>query len=87
MIIAGVRLEDCTIAPDKLEYIDNQNKAIISIQIHSGRNRIVRRIFEHVGYVVLKLDRIKFADLTKDSLKQGDWRFLTDNEVKRLKKQ
>jgi len=84
-ILAGVRLEDCTIAPDKLNYVDKSNKAIVSIQIHSGRNRIVRRIFEHVGYVVLKLDRVKFADLTKDGVKVGQWRYLTESEVKRLK--
>lgn len=86
-ILGGVRLEDCTITPDKLNYVDRNNKAIVSIQIHSGRNRIVRRIFEHVGYVVQKLDRVKFADLTKDGIKVGQWRYLTDAEVKKLKKQ
>jgi len=84
-ILEGVRLEDCTIAPDKLTYIDKSNKALVSIELHSGRNRIVRRIFEHVGYVVTRLDRVRFADLTKEGVKVGQWRHLTDKEVKKLK--
>lgn len=84
-IMAGCRLEDCTITPDKLEYLDKENKAIIKIQLHSGRNRIVRRIFEHVGYVVLKLDRTKFAELDKNGVKVGNWRYLTPTEIKKLK--
>ncbi len=61
------------------------DKKEIGIEIHSGRNRIVRRIFEHLGYKVMKLDRVYYAGLTKKNLKRGDWRFLTREEVERLK--
>jgi 23S rRNA pseudouridine2605 synthase len=57
----------------------------VGIEIHSGRNRIVRRIFEHLGYAVLKLDRVYYAGITKKNLKRGAWRFLTNEEVDRLK--
>lgn len=80
----GVELEDGFIQPDALSYI-NGNKKELGIEIHSGRNRIVRRIFEHLGYEVVKLDRVVFAGLTKKDLPRAKWRFLTDKEVAFLK--
>lgn len=70
---------------DAVSYIDNEPKTEIGIEIHSGRNRIVRKIFEHVGYKVIKLDRVIFAELTKKNLPRGRWRTLTDLEVSNLK--
>ncbi|MCE4566350.1 rRNA pseudouridine synthase [Maribellus sp. CM-23] len=81
----GFELEDGFIAADAISYIDAEAKTEIGIEIHSGKNRIVRRIFEHLGYRVKKLDRVLFAGLTKKNLPRGKWRFLTDNEVKFLK--
>ena len=80
----GVELEDGFIKPDELSYI-NGNKKELGIEIHSGRNRIVRRIFEHIGYDVVKLDRVVFAGLTKKDLPRAKWRFLTDKEIGFLK--
>ena len=79
-ILEGIKLDDGQIAADKLSYIDD-DKSKIGIEIHSCRNRIVRRIFEHLGYKVRKLDRVYFAGLTKKNLKRGQWRFLTQEEV------
>ena len=79
-ILEGIKLEDGQIAADKLSYVDD-DKSKVGIEIHSGRNRIVRRIFEHLGYKVRKLDRVYFAGLTKKNLKRGQWRFLTNEEV------
>ena len=79
-ILQGIKLEDGEIHADKLSYIDD-NRSKIGIEIHSGRNRIVRRIFEHLGYKVKKLDRVYFAGLTKKNLKRGQWRFLTKEEI------
>ena len=79
-ILDGIKLEDGEFAADKLSYIDD-DRSKIGIEIHSGRNRIVRRIFEHLGYKVRKLDRVYFAGLTKKNLKRGQWRFLTKEEV------
>ena len=70
---------------DAVSYIDNEPKTEIGIEIHSGRNRIVRKIFEHVGYKVIKLDRVIFAELTKKNLPRGRWRTLTDLEINNLK--
>ena len=70
---------------DKISYIDNKPKFEVGIEIHSGRNRIVRRIFEHFGYHVIKLDRVIFAGLTKRNLGRGVWRHLTEQEVNNLK--
>ncbi len=70
---------------DKVSYIENKPKTEIGIEIHSGRNRIVRRIFEHFGYKVTKLDRVIFAGLTKKNLSRGVWRHLTQQEVNNLK--
>ncbi len=70
---------------DKVSYIDNKPKYEVGIEIHSGRNRIVRRIFEHFGYNVTKLDRVIFAGLTKKNLARGHWRHLTQQEINTLK--
>jgi 23S rRNA pseudouridine2605 synthase len=84
-VAEGVELEDGPIAADAVSYIDGNNKTEIGIEIHSGRNRIVRRIFEHLGYKVRKLDRVYFAGLTKKNLARGRWRFLSHKEVQFLK--
>ena len=83
-ILNGIELDDGAIQADAISYV-NENKSEIGIEIHSGRNRIVRRIFEHLGYQVEKLDRVYFAGLTKKSIPRGRWRYLTENEVKLLK--
>ncbi len=79
-ILEGIHLEDGEIHADSLSYVDD-DKTQVGIEIHSGRNRIVRRIFEHLGYKVKKLDRVYFAGLTKKNLKRGQWRFLTQEEL------
>lgn len=83
-LLDGVNLEDGFIQADGLSYID-EDKTQVGIEIHSGRNRIVRRVFEHLGYKVKKLDRVYFAGLTKKNLRRGQWRFLTEQEVAMLK--
>ncbi|MGC9354455.1 MAG: pseudouridine synthase [Mariniphaga sp.] len=85
LIAEGVELEDGAIAADAISYIDGKNKTEIGMEIHSGRNRVVRRIFEHLGYKVKKLDRVYFAGLTKKNLPRGKWRFLSHKEVQFLK--
>mgnify|MGYP006294066293 FL=1 len=80
-LVQGVELEDGFIKPDDLSYPEPSEKNQIGIEIHSGKNRIVRRIFAHLGYNVTKLDRVYFAGLTKKNLNRGHWRFLTDKEV------
>lgn len=82
-IIKGLELEDGVTQVDQLAYLEKKNE--IGIEIHSGKNRIVRRIFEHLGYEVEKLDRVMYAGLTKKNLKRGQWRFLTKQEVINLK--
>ena len=84
-ILKGIELEDGLISPDSLAYADAKDKSIIGIEIHSGRNRIVRRIFEHLGYDVKNLDRVLYANLTKKNVERGKWRFLTEKEVRLLK--
>ncbi len=84
-ITKGIQLEDGEIHADAISYVDENKKEDVGIEIHSGRNRIVRRIFESLGYKVLKLDRVYFAGLTKKGLRRGDWRFLTENEVNFLR--
>lgn len=84
-ILAGVELTDGPVAADELQYIDADDKRKLGIEIHSGKNRIVRRIFESLGYEVRALDRVYFAGLTKKGLKKGEWRFLTEGEVNILK--
>jgi 23S rRNA pseudouridine2605 synthase len=86
-IADGVELEDGHIAADAISYINAENKTEIGIEIHSGRNRIVRRIFEHLGYHVRKLDRVYFAGLTKKNLPRGKWRALSGKEIQYLKMQ
>ncbi len=81
----GIDLDDGVIIPDAVDFVKPDNRKEVGIEIHSGRNRIVRRIFEELGYGVHKLDRVYFAGLTKKNLKRGQWRFLTDKEVAMLK--
>jgi len=84
-ILEGIELADGPIKADELEYVDESNHKKIGIEIHSGKNRIVRRIFEHLGYDVKGLDRVYFAGLTKRGLKRGEWRYLSENEANILK--
>ena len=84
-IAAGITLEDGEIHADAISYASDTDKKQVGIEIHSGKNRIVRRIFESLGYKVTKLDRVYFAGLTKKGLKRGDWRFLTELEVNMLR--
>jgi len=84
-IADGIDLEDGHIVADAISYISKEEKNEIGIEIHSGRNRIVRRIFEHFGYRVKKLDRVLFAGLTKKNLPRGKYRFLTEREIQYLK--
>lgn len=84
-IASGIELEDGEIHADAIEYADERDKKQVGIEIHSGKNRIVRRIFESLGYRVLRLDRVQFAGLTKKNLRRGDWRFLTEQEVDMLR--
>lgn len=84
-IANGVKLEDGDIKPDAVAYADAKDKSIIGIELHSGRNRIVRRIFEHLGYKVKNLDRVMYANLTKKNVLRGKWRFLSEAEVRSLK--
>ena len=81
----GITLDDGEIKADAIEYADDHDKSQVGIEIHSGKNRIVRRIFESLGYRVTKLDRVQFAGLTKKNLRRGDWRFLTEKEVDMLR--
>jgi 23S rRNA pseudouridine2605 synthase len=84
-ILNGVTLEDGFVKADALGYADAKDKSIIGIEIHSGRNRIVRRLFEHLHYDVKNLDRVMFANLTKKNVDRGKWRFLNEKEVRLLK--
>ncbi len=84
-ILTGLTLEDGPIFVDSLAYADSKDKSIIGIEIHSGRNRIVRRIFEHLGYDVKGLDRVMYAGLTKKNVERSKWRYLSDKEIRVLK--
>ena len=84
-IASGFMLDDGFIKADAISYTDPVDKKQVGIEIHSGRNRIVRRIFEQLGYELRKLDRVYFAGLTKKGLSRGQWRFLTENEIHLLK--
>jgi 23S rRNA pseudouridine2605 synthase len=84
-ILKGITLEDGPASVDVLAYADIKDKTQLGVEIHSGRNRIVRRIFEHLGYDVKNLDRVVFAGLTKKNVERGKWRFLTEKEVRDLK--
>ena len=84
-LLNGLTLEDGFIAPDSLAYADAKDKSVIGIEIHSGKNRIVRRMFEKIGYDVRNLDRVMYANLTKKNVERGKWRFLQEKEVRLLK--
>ena len=85
-IANGFELEDGFIKVDKISYVgDGADKKEVGVEIHSGKNRIVRRIFEHFGYNVRKLDRVSFAGLTKKDLPKGKWRMLTERDLQMLK--
>jgi 23S rRNA pseudouridine2605 synthase len=84
-ILKGVPLDDGIANADVLAYTDASDKTQVGIELHSGRNHIVRRIFEHLGYDVKNLDRVVFAGLTKKNVQRGKWRFLSEKEVRDLK--
>ncbi len=84
-LLNGLQLEDGFVKADSVGYADANDKAVIGIEIHSGKNRIVRRIFEHLGYDVKNLDRVMFANLTKKNVDRGKWRMLQEKEVRLLK--
>ena len=84
-ILNGIKLEDGEIFADALAYADPKDKTVIGIELHSGRNRIVRRIFAHLGYDVKALDRVMYANLTKKNVERGRWRYLSEKEVRLLK--
>jgi len=84
-VLKGVDLDDGRASVDVLAYADVKDKTQLGVEIHSGRNRIVRRIFEHLGYDVKNLDRVMFAGLTKKNVERGKWRFLSEKEVRDLK--
>jgi len=84
-IATGITLEDGLIKADSVSFADPVDKSQVGIEIHSGRNHIVRRIFEHMGYEIVKLDRVYFAGLTKKNLHRGEWRFLSEKEISMLK--
>ena len=84
-ILSGINLEDGAIKADDLHYVDAEDRRKVGIEIHSGKNRIVRRIFESLGYQVKALDRVYFAGLTKKGIKRGQWRYLSEGEVNILK--
>lgn len=84
-ISKGVYLEDGLVTVDEISYVESGDRKEVGVQLHSGKNRIVRRIFEHFGYEVVKLDRVLFAELTKKGLVRGGWRFLTGKEIDFLK--
>lgn len=86
LLAEGVELDDEMITADAVSYADPDDKTQIGIEIHSGQNRVVRRIFEKLGYRVKKLDRVYFAGLTKKNLQRGKWRFLSDKEITMLKR-
>jgi 23S rRNA pseudouridine2605 synthase len=81
----GLTLDDGFIKADRVSYINDDDKSVVGVEIHSGRNRVIRRIFEQLGYRVVKLDRVFFGGLTKKGLTRGQWRFLDPREVGYLK--
>lgn len=84
-IAKGIQLEDGFIRPDAVSYADVKDKSVIGIEIHSGRNRIVRRIFEHLGFKIKNLDRVMYGIFTKKNVERGKWRLLTEKEIRILK--
>ena len=85
LLVNGIELEDGHVYADEVTYVNDADRSQIGIEIHSGKNRIVRRMLEHLGYKVNKLDRVLFAGLTKKNLRRGDWRYLTEKEVNMLR--
>jgi 23S rRNA pseudouridine2605 synthase len=85
-ITEGIEFDGITVAADAISYADTEDKSQIGIELHSGQNRVIRRMFETLGYKVKKLDRVYFAGLTKKNVARGKWRFLTDKEVSMLKR-
>ena len=85
LLVNGIELEDGHVYADEVTYVNEADRSQIGVEIHSGKNRIVRRMLEHLGYKVQKLDRVLFAGLTKKNLKRGDWRYLTEKEVNMLR--
>ena len=84
-IVDGVELEDGVASADAASFPDEDDKKQVGIEIHSGKNRVIRRMFEEIGYTVIKLDRVYFAGLTKKNLPRGKWRFLDQKELNMLK--
>ncbi|HAN19578.1 MAG: hypothetical protein A2X13_14960 [Bacteroidetes bacterium GWC2_33_15] len=84
-IVEGIQVDEDFVTADAISYVEENDKSQVGIEIHTGQNRIVRRIFESLGYKILKLDRVYFAGLTKKNLPRGKWRFLTPQEVAQLK--
>jgi 23S rRNA pseudouridine2605 synthase len=84
-LLEGVTLEDGFVAADAAGFSDTKDKCVVGVEIHSGKNRVVRRMFEHLGYDVRNLDRVMFANLTKKNVERGKWRFLSEKEVRLLK--
>jgi 23S rRNA pseudouridine2605 synthase len=82
----GIQLDDELVVADAVSYVDPEDKTQIGIELHSGQNRVIRRLFETLGYRVKKLDRVYFAGLTKKNLQRGKWRFLSDKEISMLKR-
>jgi 23S rRNA pseudouridine2605 synthase len=84
-ILNGLQLDDGFVRADSLAYTDPKDKAVIGIELHSGRNRVVRRMFEFLGYDVRNLDRVMFGNLTKKNVERGKWRYLNEKEIRLLK--
>ena len=84
-LIKGIELEDGPINADEVSFVDGRDHKQVGVVIHSGRNRIVRRMFEHLGYNVERLDRVYYGGLTKLNVPRGHWRYLTDEEINKLK--
>lgn len=84
-ILKGIELEDGFVKADALAFVDPKDKTVIGIELHSGRNRVVRRMFEYLGYDVRNLDRVMFGNLTKKNVERGKWRFLAEKEIRLLK--
>lgn len=84
-LVDGIELEDGKMFADVVAWPDPTKRNVVGIEIHSGKNRVVRRLFEHLGYQVVKLDRVLFADLDKRKLRRGEWRLLSDREIRALK--
>lgn len=85
-LVSGVDIGGETVYADAAAYADNQDRSQVGIELHSGQNRVVKRMFEKLGYEVIKLDRVFFAGLSKKNLPRGKWRFLTEKEISMLKR-